>query len=138
MLKRQANRILFQNHTSPSIEAPQCSDKWATRFLDRHPELSLRKDSARELEREVVEDIEGLSKQFLMWKEVLNQYHIQIEDIYNYDESPVQLGHFNTTKMITRTRNKKTTSGKILNQESAMVGDCISVDGQKLPALIIL
>ena len=62
MLKRQANRILFQNHTSPSTEAPQCGEKWATRFLEQHPELSLRKDSAKELEREVAEDIEGLSK----------------------------------------------------------------------------
>ena len=30
------------------------------------------------------------------------------------------------------------TSGKILNKESATVGDCISADGWKLPALIIL
>ena len=45
MLKRQSNCILFQNHTSPSTEAPQCGEKWATRFLERHPELGLRKDS---------------------------------------------------------------------------------------------
>ena len=73
-----------------------------------------------------------------MWKEAFNQYHLQIEDIYNYDESPVRLGHSSTTKTITRTRNKKMTSGKILNRESATVGDCISADGWKLPALIIL
>jgi hypothetical protein len=42
MLKRQANCILFQNHTSPSTEAPQCGEKWATCFLERHSELNSR------------------------------------------------------------------------------------------------
>ena len=38
-----ANNLLRRNHTDPTTDPPTVSHMWPQRFLDRHPEYSVRK-----------------------------------------------------------------------------------------------
>ena len=59
-------------------------------------------------------------------------------DIYNYDESPIELGQAKTLKVVIKKGSKNPCLGRTTNREHSIIREYISGDSQALPPFIIL
>jgi hypothetical protein len=69
-LKRGVNWLLAQRDRAPDQQPIHRGEHFASRFLERHPRFQLRPEKPRDLNREVAEDVDGLTKWFSMWRDV--------------------------------------------------------------------
>ena len=138
MLEYECNFILAQRHTDPNTRPPRCGAKWAQHFLARHPEYKLRKDKAREIEREAAEDLQLLIEWFKTFNETVQKFQILPSGLYNFDESPIRLGQANDAQTIALASDLEVRSGKNTSRESFTLGECISADGHSIDPLVIL
>jgi hypothetical protein len=137
-LEWECNCILASRHTG-SGDPPLCGDHWTTRFLQRHPEFSLRTENPKELERQAAEDPIALAAWFEEYRRTIGVYDIMVGDTYNYNEIGVHLGIGKKEKVITSiSKALRITAAKYTNQESATIAETISGDGTVLPPLVIL
>ena len=129
---------LAQRHTDPNTRPPRCGAKWAQRFLARHPEYKLRKDKAREIEREAAEDLQLLIEWFKTFNETVQKFRILPSDLYNFDESPIRLGQANDAQTIALASNLEVRSGKNTSRKLYILRECISTNSHSIDPLVIL
>ena len=75
---------------------------------------------------------------FRLVRNTIEKYRILDEDIFNFDETGLQMGVISTAKVITGAeRSRKPVSVQPGNREWVTVIDCIASSGWALPPIII-
>jgi hypothetical protein len=138
MVTSCANAILADAHEDPNTEPPLVGPRWTKRFLDRHPEYFIRKQSTMDIDRKNAHDPEAFRKWFAEFKKICDQYGIQPRDIYNFDETGFRIGIGKDQWIITRDPDRQAYLGSSTNRELVTVCETISADGDALPPMIIL
>jgi Tc5 transposase DNA-binding domain len=101
-----ANAILAADHTD-SGSVPSVGSHWARRFLSRHPELHKAKQKPLELERKLAHDSEVLLNWFQRFQQLQEQYAVQKEDIWNFNETDFRVNVGKSQWIVTASRAKR-------------------------------
>lgn len=136
MVPSLASAILKESSSSEST----VGEKWAPRFLRRHPELSKSKQRPIDVKRYLAQSPYNIGHFLDKLKEVLDTHAIQPCDIYNFDESGFQIGVAKNQRVLVRSEHKHRAvcAPGSNNRELLTVAECISADGEVLPPFLIL
>ena len=137
MISDCANGILRRAHVDEG-PPPQVSEHWARRFLERHPEYLVRKQSVQEIDRKNAQDPDTILWWLHEFKRICDEYGIQQCDIYNFDESGFRIGVGKNQWIVTRILDRQLSLGSNTNRETVTVVEAISGDGYVLPPMVIL
>ena len=140
LLKISANQLLNQawrDHGSRGDRPKSVKNKWAKLFMRRHKEFKLWKDKPQEKARITAESNAIISQLVDMLKETYEEYSIQPDDFWNYDESGIICGLGGDEYVITLTP-RQVVSSKHFNRELITMGECISAAGEVIPPLLII
>uniref|UniRef100_A0A8H7K2Q4 HTH CENPB-type domain-containing protein n=2 Tax=Bionectria ochroleuca TaxID=29856 RepID=A0A8H7K2Q4_BIOOC len=118
------------------------SYKWLPRFKARHPELTSRVGRFKEVTRIGAElDPDELEAWYTEYENVAKGLQIEPDNLWNFDETPLQIGWARGKVKIASIRKKKS-SRQILfqpgNKESLTSIDAISAAGRYIPSFLIL
>jgi hypothetical protein len=103
---------------------------WARRFIQRHPEIRTRPDRVYDFQRALCEDPELIRGWFRLVGNMRAKYGIQDTDIYNCDETGLQMGIITPKIVVTRAdRQGRSKSIQPGNREWAMAIVCINQEG---------
>jgi len=122
---------------SEHVLYPKFSKNWVSQFLKRHPNLHTVRGRSIEATRIRESFPEVLKKWFEEFKRVIEELGIDIENIYNMDETGFLIETIKTSNIIISkdTRMKlQVTPGR---QEWISVVECISIDRVAISPLII-
>lgn len=132
-----ATAISILQQSNPS-ESPHIGEKWLKRWLERHPEYRTRRRKSLDIERLLAQDKNVIQEWFSRYQAAIDQYGIQPEDLYNFDETGFQIGVGKDQWIITRDPRRKIVAGNRTNREYVTVVEAVSTDGFSTPPLIIL
>ena len=110
---------------------------WVARFLSRHPELDTARKKCIEAARIKDVSVERLTKWFEDLQRVIEEYGIELKDIYNLDESGFAMGDIEASQRIINATIRQSFQAKPGRQEWVTALECICADGSSLPPLII-
>ncbi|CAH0020156.1 unnamed protein product [Clonostachys rhizophaga] len=118
------------------------SYKWLPRFKARHPELTSRVGRFKEVTRIGAElDPDELEAWYTEYENVAKGLQVEPDNLWNFDETPLQIGWARGKVKIASIRKKKS-SRQILfqpgNKESLTSIDAISTAGRYIPSFLIL
>jgi len=85
-LRDLANELLKSRLTIEGSMAKQVGKHWVSRFLARHPSLQSKVAKSIEMTRAKVTQ-KQLQNWFTVFKQVVDEYNIDPENIYNMDET---------------------------------------------------
>ncbi|KAM4061417.1 Tc5 transposase DNA-binding domain-containing protein [Hirsutella rhossiliensis] len=89
-LINKANFIRQHRRQGPTSKV---SRSWLTRFKRRHPELTVKKARIQEVSRASAElEVDELEAWFQEYQAVIKELAIMPENLWNFDETPLQLG----------------------------------------------
>ncbi|KAM4061872.1 Tc5 transposase DNA-binding domain-containing protein [Hirsutella rhossiliensis] len=87
------NKANFIRHHRRQGLTSQVSRSWLTRFKRRHPELAIRRARIQEITRAGAElEVDELEAWFHEYQAVIKELRITPENLWNFDETPLQLG----------------------------------------------
>jgi hypothetical protein len=141
-IKVQGRRGVPMTYTSVSQAAREISGKpvgeaWPKRFCMRHPDLKMKKTTGLEKARAKALNQSVVHEFFDMLADVIKEYDILPENLYNMDEKGIQLGiGAKITAMIDHDQ-KIVYSIEDGNRELVTVIECICADGSILHPSII-
>ena len=92
--------ILLSNRGS-SHTTKRIGKNWVSTFIQRHPKLKTCFSRRYNYQRAKCKDQTIISKWFDQVKQVIQDYRILTEDIYNFDETGFVIGLIVTAKVIT-------------------------------------
>ena len=127
---------VFLTRTSP--DNPPVSKAWTRRFLERRPELFLRKQKPLDLERAAAHDINELSDWYSRLKGVIDEFAIGVDDIWNIDETGFRVGVGRNQWIVTHNSARRLYLPSPQNRESLTVVEGISAAGSVVPPFIIV
>lgn len=118
---------------------PEVGKEWLRGFLLRHP--SIRSCWSRCLENARVRsaDPEAIRQWYNRLQEIIHEYQISSENIFNMDETGFMFGQGASQRVLVPDNSAQTSRFKAQpgNRESATAIECIGSGGQVLPPLII-
>lgn len=109
---------------------------WITRFLNRHG-YHLSKRKQLEKNRQTAESPKIIQLWFDKLKEIILEYGVNPDDIYNMDETGFQIGVGKDQMVITK-KKRQSYFGMPINRESATLVEAIRGNGEVIPPFIIL
>jgi hypothetical protein len=126
--------ILLHERNGESV-----SERWITRFIKRHDELTSKYTRKYDYQRAKCEDPEIINQWFDLVQNTIVKYGILEQDIYNFDETGFQMGVAHTAKVITSSRHRTSRVRAVQpgNREWVTVIKCINASGWSLPPMII-
>jgi hypothetical protein len=83
-IQEMADRLCIDRHAS------RVGLRWADRFVQRHPELTMAFRRRIDYQRAKCEDPEVIRAWFTLVRNMIAKYGIQEVDIYNFDETGLQ------------------------------------------------
>ena len=86
MIADCANAVLRRAHVDEG-SPPQVSEHWARRFLERHPEYHVHKQSVQEIDRKKAQDPSTIQWWLPEFKRICDEHGIQQCDIYKKNTS---------------------------------------------------
>jgi Tc5 transposase DNA-binding domain len=124
-------------HAAGEISGKPVGEVWPKRFRKRHPDLKMKKTTGLEKARAKALNPSAVNGFYDMLSDVIKEYDILPENIYNMDEKGIQLGiGARITAMVDR--NQKTVySIEDGNRELVTVIECICADGSVLHPSVI-
>jgi hypothetical protein len=123
-----------QNQTNPST----VSVRWVHNLVQRHLALKSSYNRKYDYQRAKCEDPTLIRQWFQLVRGTIEKYGILDADIYNFDETGLQIGVISTAKVITKAeRSRRPISVQPGNREWVTAIDCICTDGQSMPPVII-
>ena len=99
MVQEMANLLLEKRGTTPVILV---GEKWVYNFIKRRPLLSSRFSRRYNYERAKCEDLKIIGEWFNLVQKTIIQFGIDLDDIYNFDETGFVMGLTATAKVIIR------------------------------------
>ena len=117
------------------LRGTKITDGWFRRFLERRPNLSLRRGDATANVRMEALDHETMKDYFKSLEETLNEHDLMNcpGQIYNVDETGVPLDH----NVIAQRGQKKIRYRVSRNKKQITVVGCINAAGQAIPPFVI-
>jgi len=93
LLRGAADNILLANWTPASTDEkpPSFGRHWVSRFLERHPEYTLKRQKALDLERKRAESYENPENWFRLLRDVITSFGIDSDDMWNFDETSFRI-----------------------------------------------
>jgi len=86
MIADRANAVLRRAHVDEG-SPPQVSEHWGRRFLERHPEYHVHKQSVQEIDRKKAQDPSTIQWWLHEFKRIRDEYGVQQCDIYKKNTS---------------------------------------------------
>ena len=128
-----ANRLLAER------DAGRVGTRWATKFVNRHLEVTKRFNRKYDYQRAQCEDPEIIHKWFALVRNTIAKYGIQEADIYNFDETGFQMGVISTAMVVTSSeRRGRAKSKQPGNREWATAIHGVNATGWAIPPFIIV
>jgi len=139
LLRERGSLVLLDASVTATLdEKKTVGEKWAHRFLDRHPDLKSRYSRKYNYQRALCEDPEIVSAWFQRVQNTIESKGILDCDIYNFDETGFQMGVASTAKVVTRSdRRNRPVVVQPGNREWTTVIECINTTGWALDPMII-
>ncbi|RJE17622.1 Pogo transposable element [Aspergillus sclerotialis] len=134
-IREIANILLAARGSNPPLTV---GVNWALSFIKRRDELRTRFSRRYNYQRALNEDPKSLREWFTTVRRVIDENGIQLEDIYNFDETGFAMGLISAQKVVTRAEYYGQRS--ILqpgNREWVTAIEAICADGYSLPPCII-
>lgn len=132
-MEEMANSVRATRNATP------VGTRWASRFVARHQQLRNRWNRPYDYQRAKCEDPELITDWFRLVQNVCVENGIQVEDIYNFDETGFMMGKISTNMVVTSSdriaRPKTIQPG---NREWVTVIQGVQSTGWALPPFIIL
>ena len=122
---------------SEHVSYPKLGKNWVSRFLKRHPNLHTVRGRSIEATRIRESSPEVLKKWFEEFKRVIEELGVDIENIYNMDETGFSIGTIKSSNIIINKDACMKLQAAPGHQEWISVVECISMDGVAIPPLII-
>jgi hypothetical protein len=138
LLRGAADYILLANWTPTSTDEkqPSVGRHWVSRFLQRHPKYTLKRQKVLDLERKRAESYKNLENWFQMLQDVITRFGINSDDIWNFDERGFRIGVGRDQLVITK-QQRPLYLGHPMNRESATAIEAISAGGAHIPLFLI-
>ena len=128
-VKYMATELLNGNH--PQRSPVEIGVNWVQKFLARRTELAYIFSRATHKERMAVHNEERLARWFGLYKETVENYKIEQQDIYNMDEKGFAMGAQGNTKVMC-SKNHKSLLTSDGNREWASLIECVNILGDVL------
>lgn len=109
---------------------------WVQNFIKRHPDLKSRYLRKYNYQRAQCEDPVVIKQWFERVKAMTQEFGIQSQDIYSFDETGFAMGVISTAKVIS-TFQKRPNNTLPGNRECITVIECINANGFSIPPMII-
>lgn len=120
-----------------AISGQQIGESWPKRFLKRHPDLKMKKTTGLEKARANALNQFAVNKFFDMLTDVIKEYNILPENLYNMDEKGVQLGIGAKITAMIDCDQKTVYSIEDGNRELVTIIEAICADGAILHPSVI-
>ena len=143
-LQRQ---ILPSNHTTTrqivSYMLQENGDKkplgrnWVTKFLKRHPQLSIAPGRAVNIARLIALDSGIIKLFFTKISDLRTQYQVELEDLYNMDEKGFQMGQTGSEPVIMNKAIGPPIIPSTGTSKWVTIIECISAAGRALRPMVI-
>lgn len=98
-MRDMANILLATRCSHPP---PTVGKNWPSTFINRREEIRSRFSRRYDYQRALNKDPKSIREWFATMQRVINEYGIQPEDIYNFDETRFAMGLISTQKVVTR------------------------------------
>lgn len=138
-IRNYASFIRKHRVKGPKTEVSQA---WVRRFKLRHPELQCKSPKVKEVIRAGAElNVSSIDAWYQEFEAVIKELGITPSNLWNFDETPLQLGWADSSVRIFSTRTKKNSrpvSFQPGNKESLTSVDAISAGGKCVPSFLIL
>jgi DDE superfamily endonuclease len=132
-------RAQRENEITISLLSPlKFGDSWVQRFLHRHPELETAISCTIESSRIKETSKEAINKWFDELMEVIKEYRIEIENMYNMDETGFSIGNIQGAYVVVNKELQTKYQVHPGRQEWVTALECVCADGGKIPPFIIL
>lgn len=121
------------------LRSNRISDGWFRRFLERQPQLCLRKgDATATVRMDAMDNNEALENYFKLLKDLLEENGLmdQPGQIYNVDESGMPFEH-RPPRVLARKGQRKVRCRTSGNKSQVTVIGCVSAAGQAIPPFVI-
>lgn len=136
------NLANFLRRYRSSGPVPNLSRTWIRRFKERHPEIRFTKAKIKEIRRAGAElEVIEIEEWFKEYEAVTTALSIQPANLWNFDETPLQIGWMKGSIRLVSTRMKKNLrpiSFQPGNKESLTSVDAVSAAGRVIPSFLIL
>jgi len=122
-----------------TLRKSKISDGWYRRFVERQPQLCLRKgDRTAMIRLDAMNNQSALDSYFMLLKDVLEKNSLMDKpgQIFNMDESGIPLDH-RSPYVLTRRGTKKVRYCSSGNKGQVTVVGCINAMGQALPPFVV-
>lgn len=124
-------------HCANEISGQKVGESWPKRFVKRHPELKMKKTTGLEKARAKALNQFAVNGFFDMLTNVIEEYSILPENIYNMDEKGIQLGIGAKITAMIDSDQKVAYSIEDGNRELVTVIEAICADGSVLHPSVI-
>ncbi len=115
------------------------SSRWATRFLARYSGLAVKKDQPLSIQRKEAHNVNTITEWFHQFKEVIDQYGICEDDIWNSDAIGFRIGVGRSVKVVVdATKTTKDYSNDFDNRDFITVVETINAIGHVIAPQVIL
>jgi hypothetical protein len=137
-VQNRANWILALDNPNVT-EPPTVGKNWPSRFLQRHPQFEKRASHPLKNERKWSHDVESLGGWFERFRKAMQDFGIQKQDVWNFDETGFRVGIGGKQLVIvTRYSNAKIFHGDADDREHLTSGEFISAGGRSIPPFVIM
>ena len=106
MVADMANLLLAQRNPPLVGDLVVVGKRWVPNFIKRHSALKSKLSRCLDYKRALCNDLALINKWFKLVEDTIQQYSIDIADIYNFDETGFQMGAAATCKVITSARTR--------------------------------
>ena len=134
----RTRRVIGVNDPSIThVSFDTIGEQWVSRFMARHPKLESTIAEQIDCARVKESTYPILEKWFQDVKSLIDDYDIQLKDIYNMDETGCSIGSIKATRVIIDQTKNQRYSAHPGRQEWVSVIECICMDGTALLPMII-
>ena len=110
---------------------------WTRSFLSRHPDLKKKFVVGLDKERSLAQNPEIITNWFQLFYDVVKEYNIDSNDIYNMDEKGILIGVIKKVKVLISKHEKKNYMIHDGSYEQVTLIECISLSGKVINPQII-
>src|SRR5450432_953245 len=110
---------------------------WTTSFLSQHPDLKKKFVVGLDKERSLAQNPDIISNWFQLFHDVVKEYDIDSNDIYNMDEKGIMMGVIKKVKVLVSKYEKKNYMTQDGSREWVTLIECVSLGGKVLNLWII-
>lgn len=135
IIARQRYSLSQASATDEAIHPP--GKNWPQAFYRRHPELKPRKVKALDWDRHDENIYDNITYWFAIIGKELHDPVIQLENVYNMDETGVILNIINSLKVLVGKDDPRAYRGAGVKSTMVTAIECISADGRSLLPMII-